>query len=1517
MRKFFLFAIAACSLFAVKTASAQDTSSYPYWKAMMQDPKANFNATVSAFNQYYANRKHQKGDGWKVFKRWESFWKDRLDENGYRISTAEMVAAYREWLDQTGTIEGSTGQWTQLGPVVRPVPNGQPTGMGRVNAIGFDPNPLNNQIIYAGTPQGGLWKTTNRGTSWTALTDQLPSLGVSTIAVDYSNSNRIYIGTGDRDADDSQGAGIWKSNDGGLTWAQSSAGIGNVKVAKILINPNDSSTLIAATENGIWRSTDFGATWIASNLRGIFIKDMVFNPANPNIVYATGNGTFIKSTDNGRTWSSSATGIAAHYRMCIAVTPANPNYVYVVAANASGYDALYRSTDGGNSFTIRSQTTPNILDWSSNGSGAGGQSWYDLDIAADPEFKDIIYVGGINIWKSLDGGATWNIVAHWVGAGAPAVHADHHILEFDPYNKDLFNGCDGGIYYTSNGGTSWNSLSDGLRITQIYKIGQSATNTNIVHGNQDNGTYYKSGNNWVAFMGGDGMECAVDYTNSNYVYGEVYYGDMNRSTDGGQSSVRITSSITTEEGDWVTPFELHRTNPNTMFLGYKNLWRATNVKTAPANAVNWTPITTGAGAFAEDNIKVIEQSIADPNILYYSNGRQHLARSNNVNAANPTWVSLANNLPSIRRIFDIATNPKFVNQVTIIQNNRVWQSNDQGLTWTDISGTLPRVKMNCLMFDTSTYDGLYLGTDVGVFYKDSNTVNWIPYTMGLPASSAITEIEIYHAPNRANSLLRASTYGRGIWESPLFSISAPPVATFRTSNNDTVACTGFPLIFKNVSANYPKNLTWTFTPNTVTFINGTSSRSQQPQVVFNAPGTYTVKLVARNSFGVDSIIKPNYITVMNGPSIPLVIDFDGNNSNYYQTSEDQFDFSTRRGLNGNIGTGPLADHTTGNGNYLVINSFTHNIGDTAAIVSNCFDITGMINPTLDFYYSNFGLTCGTIRVEVNDRSGWRTVWEASGNGNRTWKLGRVALNRFSGILKFRISASVAGTNGDLAIDDIKVYDRAIFRDAAVLQITSPTSSGCGFGSTAAVSVMVKNTGTTIFNALPLSYSINGGTPVSETLIRVLNPGDSAVYTFTTPANLSTAGIYQISAAVTLATDQDPSNDQTEKLVTAVNQVQTPQTLSDSVCLFSPANLRANSSADSIFWYSISDTNKVIGKGNPFNAGVYQFSQIFYARAVNYGDVYTGLTDVSRPTDTLSNTSAGILFDVLSDAGITLKTIRVYADRSGDSANIVVSSKNGQLSNRWYPLSSGWNTVNLNVYLPSDTGYSLSIPFMSGNLHLAIARNEATFPYTVSNSILLKNSTLGNVFYPFAFNWKVSYPACRSSLQRADVYVRMNPMILANATTFNIARGNAVNIYVVGATTYQWNPTTGISNPTGSNVMASPTTTTQYQVYGVDEFGCKDTLDIKVNVNVGAKDMVANQLNVYPNPSNGVVTVDIPSNILTGNLSVYNSAGQLIQRKSIRKGEPNAKIDLRSQADGIYLIEISAGNQVFSTRITKQ
>ncbi|MEI7663441.1 MAG: hypothetical protein WCK34_14630, partial [Bacteroidota bacterium] len=653
---------------AAKPAT-NDTANFPYWVQMMQDPGANFFRTQRAFNIYWKDRKITRGCGWKVFKRWEYMMQSRVLADGSIPPCDQTYNAYRQFGDSPLS---ASGTWVNLGPaqIPSPGPAGY-EGLGRINVVAFHPTDPNK--FYIGSPSGGMWQTTDGGATWVTHTDTIPTLGVSAIIVDFANPAKILIGTGDRDAGDAPGMGVFKSLNGGASWSESKTGMGNVTVCKLIQHPTNAQIFLAATSSGVFRSTDGGANW--TNVKSGGFKDIQFKPDDPNIVYAIAGTSFYRSTNNGVAFTPVTAGLTGGQRCVLAVTQANPNYVYILESdNSSGFQALYRSSDAGVTFTTRS-TTPNVMGWSCDGSDTGGQGWYDLALAADPVNPETIYVGGVNVFKSTNGGTSWVINSHWYGGcSVPSVHADCHFLTFSPVNGTLFATNDGGCWSTGNGGTTWNDHTVGMTIGQIYKIGQSQTIKNkVINGFQDNGTYGYTPAGWIAIGGGDGMECAFDYTDAAYTYHTVYYGDIYRRVNNASEAHIAGSGVNgiTESGAWVTPFCLSEADHKGMFIGYKNIWRSNNVTSSP---VTWKKISDNLAGSNTTDMAVVEHSPANTNLFYAGRSDNKFFRTDNCMADNPLWYDLTSTLIGSGTITDIEANPMDENIVYITRGNFVLKS---------------------------------------------------------------------------------------------------------------------------------------------------------------------------------------------------------------------------------------------------------------------------------------------------------------------------------------------------------------------------------------------------------------------------------------------------------------------------------------------------------------------------------------------------------------------------------------------------------------------------------------------------------------------------------------------------------------------------------------------------------------------------------------------------------------------------------------------------------------------------
>jgi len=794
-RLLFFFWICAGIAFSANAQNTPQTSPKVYnpseWYRRMQDPQSNFYETQQTFYQYRAETKDKSKKGaYKIFKRWEYINQFRADPNGVLPLPSYEVEQYQLYL-ATHLTDNPRGSWTEVGPLTYPINNTapQPTGMGRINAIAFHPS--NQNIIFAGAPSGGIWKTLNGGLSWTNNSGNLPNSGISAILVDPNNADIMYAGTGDRDGADCAGTGIYKSITGGSTWDAANNGIANnTTIGMMIMHPTNSQIILAATSTGVYKTVNGGLNWYRKTTDSLFFKDIKFKPGDPSVVYAAAYGRFFRSIDYGSIWNEVALPIAGE-RVVIGVSPNQPNTVY--ACQTSGvFAGLLRSTESGLNFKVQS-TSPLITGYLCLGGDVTQQSNYDLCMTVDPLNASILYVGSINMWKSTNAGVNWAISGIWYPdttncRNIPAIHADHHVMGWSPLNGNLYLGNDGGVYYTGNGGTQWNEISNGLGIAQIYKVGQSGQVPSFcINGFQDNGTGENNGGSFTTVWGGDGMDCLIDYSDTSYRWGSIYDGKIFRKVpnQGYEYAAVIKYFGLTDMGGWVTPFIQHVKIPSTMFMGRKNVWRSTNTKVDSSNLIMWTKISS---LDTTQTFTVLEQSIANPDILYAARKGQKseplsvtsasdtLIRSDNVNAASPIWAACK--LPGGLSPSGIKAHPKNPSVVYATAGSKVYKSEDKGANWSNFSGTLPDVSINCIAYDTSTNEGLYIGNKFGVFYRNAGMTDWIEYGNNLPRVD-IRDLKFYHNPaDPSKSLITAATYGRGQWQSPLYSYAgANPVVS--------------------------------------------------------------------------------------------------------------------------------------------------------------------------------------------------------------------------------------------------------------------------------------------------------------------------------------------------------------------------------------------------------------------------------------------------------------------------------------------------------------------------------------------------------------------------------------------------------------------------------------------------------------------------------------------------------------------------------------------------------------------
>ena len=736
------------------------------------------------------------------------------DEFGRIPHNAQLTAQAQAALLPAAATAGGLDQtkWTALGP-------GNIGGRTRAIAI----HPTTPTTIFLGGVAGGIWKSTNGGTTWSGIDDLMANLAITSIVFTPGNSNVMYASTGEsfRNADSIRGAGIFKSVDGGTTWAQlpSTNTADFYWVARLSISP-DASTLLAATRDaGLWRSTDAGATFTrVYGTSGTRCQDVKFHPNNSSVAIAhsgeptTTTSTVVHSTNGGQTWNLSsgiATTTSSGYRIEVAwhrgYTGAGNGCAYAMHENGS---AVYRSLDGGATWTLVATTS--IL---------GSQGWYDNVIWVDPSdtdanpADDVVVAGGIDLYRSTNGGTSFTKISAWA-SWPNSAHADQHrIIEHPNFdgttNTTVYFGNDGGIWrvnniYTVSNTSGWINLNSGLPITQFYGGSRNATTGTVIGGTQDNGTLRytpASGPNaWTTMYGGDGGFCASNQTNSNYHYGEYVYAQIHRSSNGGTSSSNIYSGLgdagSSTNSLFISPFVLDPNVQTTLLVGGTSLWRST---TATSSTLGWAAIKSPIAS--NSKISAIAVATGDSNVIWVGYNNGDVWYTTNGTAAAPTWTQRDLTSPPLpnRYCTRVTIDPKDKNHVLATfggyNTDNIWQSTDSGANWIAATG-MPSAPVRDVEQHEAIPTWLYAATEIGLLVSEDNGLSWT--RSATPANVSIDELLW------SGHQLFVITHGRGMFS------QSPYPAPSTTSIGSACTING-PLLGPSITATSPKlgtTLTW-------------------------------------------------------------------------------------------------------------------------------------------------------------------------------------------------------------------------------------------------------------------------------------------------------------------------------------------------------------------------------------------------------------------------------------------------------------------------------------------------------------------------------------------------------------------------------------------------------------------------------------------------------------------------------------------------------------------------------------
>ena len=721
-------------------------------------------------------------------------------------------------------------------PNLRSVPKGfdenwilrGPNKIGaRVNVI--KPDPKNNQIVYLGFSSGGLWKTLDGGQTWNAIFDNFPWLAIADVNIDPINSKIIYVATGDPNISGYPfvGDGVYKSVDGGQTW-KNIGPAGTQVISKILINPVNTYILYASSmglpfqrdkQRGIYKSINGGITWekIWHVADDTGIIDIILDPFNANVIYAASwprvrnnresllsgvNASIFKSVDGGNSWIKSDNGLkfGPKGRIGLVASKLTPNLLFsIVIGENNEWEGFYKSVNGGTTWVnLLTNTGSNSLP----NNAMGGFGWYFGKIEINPKNDQDLFILGVDLWRSKDGGATWFL-------GAPPwyennVHADKHDLVF-LNETNLLLASDGGVYQSKDNGQSWIDYEE-VPATQFYRIASNPHKPDAYYGGaQDHGTLKgENPQNWVRLYGGDGFQQVFDPNNDNIFYTLTQNGNILVTTNKGLSFIAAMNGIDKSEPvAWDAPLIRSSFNANTLYTGTSRVYKNTEGANAYWKAMS-NDLTDGNIYGARfHNITTIHESTKLSALVYAGTSDANCWR---YDPETNIWTNISNGLPQ-RYITSVQASPTFTDNVYVTLSgykDNDWQSHiflskEKGNKWRSIKGDLPYISINDLVIIPNHSDSLlFIATDAGVYGSINAGLNWHKLGKNLPM---VAVYDLHYVPEKME--LIAGTFGRSIHTYKLTTLLEKKYSLTVSPTNLSI-----PSIGGNFSLNIVSNTQW-------------------------------------------------------------------------------------------------------------------------------------------------------------------------------------------------------------------------------------------------------------------------------------------------------------------------------------------------------------------------------------------------------------------------------------------------------------------------------------------------------------------------------------------------------------------------------------------------------------------------------------------------------------------------------------------------------------------------------------
>lgn len=698
-------------------------------------------------------------------------------------------------------------------------------------------------VWYVGAASGGIYKTTDEGLNWENIFTEAAVISIGDIAIDPGNESIIYAGTGEANSSSQSfvGNGIYKSVNAGDSWQH--IGLENsAYIGRIIVDHSNSERIFAVAtgtlfspneERGIYRSDDGGLTWD----RKLFVTDstaaidLVQHPTNSTILYASmwermrgreyrrsggySSGIY-KTIDGGDNWFELTNDLPNHEgvgRIGLAIAKSNPEVLYAFydqqPVGSYSFLGIFKTTDGGLNW---SQTNDNNI-----GDMNSSFGWYFGQIRVDPSDENIVYALGVALCRTENGGETWQIIADY--GNMDEIHVDHHAMIIDEVTGRIIEGNDGGLYTSDDYGNNWDKI-DNIPLTQFYAIEMDFLNPERIYGGtQDNSTIRTltgALDDWQIILGGDGFYCKVDHTNSDIIFAESQWGNLYRSTNGGNWFDYIAGQMEYDRKNWSSPLAMHPIDPAILYFGTYRVWKTTNSGDYWQDVSN--DLTDGDTGTSYHTVSTIAINQNFPNVVIAGTDDGNVHVSSNDGA---TWTNVTDGLPD-RWITRVAGDPFDMNTIYVTVSGfrwdepypHVYKSTDLGQNWNEISSNLPQIPINCIALDPQIPDRIFVGSDVGVFITENGGDEWQSLSDGIPNVPVIDML--IHNPTRT---LLLGTYGCSAYTMDMDDLN--------TSVEENVVEVGIKSL-----QNYPNP----FNPETTISFNIQNSVSKAEIEIFNIKG---------------------------------------------------------------------------------------------------------------------------------------------------------------------------------------------------------------------------------------------------------------------------------------------------------------------------------------------------------------------------------------------------------------------------------------------------------------------------------------------------------------------------------------------------------------------------------------------------------------------------------------------------------------------------------------------------------